>query len=122
MSVALVTGAARPRGIGRATAVELARRGNDIACLDIARPYAEAPGHVLTSMVKGVDAAVFDVIRRAKDGSFRGGIFQFGLAEGGVGYVYDANNKALIPDSIRTRLQALQAEIVAGKISVPSTR
>jgi NAD(P)-dependent dehydrogenase (short-subunit alcohol dehydrogenase family) len=43
--VALVTGAARPRGIGRATAVALARGGADVACLDIARPYAEAPAH-----------------------------------------------------------------------------
>ena len=43
--VALVTGAARPRGIGRATALGLARGGADVACLDIARPYDEAPGH-----------------------------------------------------------------------------
>jgi NAD(P)-dependent dehydrogenase (short-subunit alcohol dehydrogenase family) len=43
--VALVTGAARPRGIGRATAVQLARAGADIACLDIARPYEDAPAH-----------------------------------------------------------------------------
>ncbi len=44
-SVALVTGAARPRGIGRATAVALALGGADVACLDIARPYADAPFH-----------------------------------------------------------------------------
>ncbi len=44
-SVALVTGAARPRGIGRATALLLARGGADVACLDIARPYDEAPAH-----------------------------------------------------------------------------
>jgi NAD(P)-dependent dehydrogenase (short-subunit alcohol dehydrogenase family) len=43
--VALVTGAARPRGIGRATAVALARGGADVACLDIARPYDDAPFH-----------------------------------------------------------------------------
>jgi NAD(P)-dependent dehydrogenase (short-subunit alcohol dehydrogenase family) len=43
--VALVTGAARPRGIGRATAVTLAAGGADVACLDIARPYSEAPFH-----------------------------------------------------------------------------
>lgn len=43
--VALVTGAARPRGIGRATALRLASEGADVACLDIARPYAEAPSH-----------------------------------------------------------------------------
>ncbi len=38
-----MTGAARPRGIGRATALRLARDGHDVACLDIARPYVEAP-------------------------------------------------------------------------------
>jgi NAD(P)-dependent dehydrogenase (short-subunit alcohol dehydrogenase family) len=43
--VALVTGAARPRGIGRATALGLARGGADVACLDIARPYSDAPAH-----------------------------------------------------------------------------
>jgi NAD(P)-dependent dehydrogenase (short-subunit alcohol dehydrogenase family) len=43
--VALVTGAARPRGIGRATALGLARGGADVACLDIARRYDEAPVH-----------------------------------------------------------------------------
>jgi NAD(P)-dependent dehydrogenase (short-subunit alcohol dehydrogenase family) len=43
--VALVTGAARPRSIGRATALELARGGAAVACLDIARPYRDAPAH-----------------------------------------------------------------------------
>jgi NAD(P)-dependent dehydrogenase (short-subunit alcohol dehydrogenase family) len=49
VSVALVTGAARPRGIGRATALRLARDGHDVACLDIARPYEEAPAHGVAS-------------------------------------------------------------------------
>ncbi len=40
-----MTGAARPRGIGRATAVELARGGADVGLVDIARPYDDAPAH-----------------------------------------------------------------------------
>lgn len=47
--VALVTGAARPRGIGRATAMRLAAEGADVACLDIARPYPDAPAHGVAS-------------------------------------------------------------------------
>mgnify|MGYP003327316977 FL=1 len=84
--------------------------------------YKEAPGRVLTSMVKRVDNAVFDVITRVKNRTFTGGIYNFGLAEDGVGYVYDANNMALIPDAVRTRIEALKADIVAGRISVPSSR
>src|SRR5687767_12733143 len=101
---------------------EAARQMKKLAIGVDADQYDEAPGFVLTSMVKGVDAAVFDAIRRATDGSFKGGIYQFGLAEGGVGYVYDENNRKLIPDAVRARLDALQADIVAGKIDVPSTR
>ncbi|HEV7733234.1 MAG TPA: SDR family NAD(P)-dependent oxidoreductase [Candidatus Binatia bacterium] len=47
--VALVTGAARRRGIGRATALRLAAEGADVACLDIARPYADFPGYGVAS-------------------------------------------------------------------------
>lgn len=43
--VALVTGAARRRSIGRATARRLAAEGADVVCLDIAAPFAEFPGH-----------------------------------------------------------------------------
>ncbi len=58
--VALVTGAARPRGIGRATAMRLARDGYDVACLDIARPYAEAPAHGVGS-ADDLDSVVADI-------------------------------------------------------------
>ena len=84
--------------------------------------YAEAPNHILTSMIKGVDVAVFESIRRVKEATFRGGIFQLGLAEQGVGYIYDDNNRGMIPADIRARVEALREEIVAGRIKVPSTR
>lgn len=101
---------------------EAARTTGKLAIGVDADQFAEAPGHVLTSMVKGIDAAVFDVAKSVQDGTFQGGIRVFGLAENGVGYVYDDNNRALIPDAVRTRLQALEADIIAGRIRVPSTR
>ena len=58
--VALVTGAARPRGIGRATAMLLAEGGAKVACLDIARPYDDAPGHG-TATGDDLDNVVADI-------------------------------------------------------------
>jgi basic membrane protein A len=84
--------------------------------------YKEAPGYVLTSMVKRVDNAVFDAITRVKQKQFTGGIYDFGLEKDGVGYVYDEHNKALIPDAVHARLEQLKAEIIAGRIKVPNTR
>ncbi|HWG35819.1 MAG TPA: BMP family ABC transporter substrate-binding protein, partial [Gemmatimonadaceae bacterium] len=84
--------------------------------------YNDAPGYILTSMVKRVNAATFDVIRRAHEGQFHGGVYSFGLKEGGVGYVYDEHNKGLIPDSVHARVEAIKADIIAGKIKVPTTR
>lgn len=101
---------------------EAARATGKLAIGVDADQYQEAPGHILTSMVKGVDAAVFEVMRRVQDGTFQGGISEFGLAEGGVGYVDDANNRALIPDSVRTRLKEIEREIVAGRIQIPTSR
>ncbi len=82
--------------------------------------YAEAPGVVLTSMVKRVDTAVFDTIRDLQAGQWRGGVREFGLADSGVTWVYDARNKAQIPDAVKARVDALQAEIIAGRIKVPT--
>ena len=101
---------------------EAARQTGKMAIGVDADQYQEAPGFILTSMVKGVDAAVYDAIKRVKDGKFTGGIYQFGLTENGVGYVYDENNRKLIPDSVRTRLEGLREQIIAGKIRVPDTR
>ena len=82
--------------------------------------YAEAPGVVLTSMVKRVDTAVFGTIRDLQAGQWRGGVREFGLADSGVTWVYDARNKAQIPDAVKARVDALQAEIIAGRIKVPT--
>jgi basic membrane protein A len=82
--------------------------------------HDEAPGHILTSMVKAVDVAVFDVIRELKEGRWRGGVRTFGLESQGVRWVHDERNRALIPDAVKARVDSLAAAIVAGTITVPT--
>jgi basic membrane protein A len=81
---------------------------------------AQAPGHVLTSMTKHVDVAVFNSVQDCAAGRFVGGLATFGLKEKGVGFVYDENNKKLFTDDIYARVSELQAKIIAGEVKVAS--
>jgi basic membrane protein A and related proteins len=81
--------------------------------------YEDAPGHVLTSMTKGINVAVFDAIRRRQQGTLQGGLISLGLREGGVGYVYDARNQALIPPNVRGQAETLRNAVIAGLVRVP---
>lgn len=76
------------------------------------------PGFVLTSMVKRVDNAVFDVVKEVRDGKFQGGFHAFGLDKDGVAYAIDQNNKDLIPPDVIEKVEKAKADIVAGKIKV----
>ena len=76
------------------------------------------PGSVLTSMVKRVDLAVFEAFKTAKDGTWKAGVRNLGVAEGGVGYSLDQYNRGLITPEMERRLGQARADIVAGKIKV----
>src|SRR5467141_2972272 len=54
------------------------------------------PATILTSMVKRVDLAVYESFKAAKDGTWTSGVRNLGVAEGGVGYALDQNNRGLI--------------------------
>ena len=79
----------------------------------------EAPGTVVTSMIKRGDVAVFDAIKAAKEGRLEGGMLAVGLAEGGVDWVHDGPHASGISAEIRGRVELLRAKVVAGEIVVP---
>jgi basic membrane protein A and related proteins len=75
--------------------------------------------HILTSALKKVDVAVFDAIKRAQDGSFKGGTDVIATVENdgvGLGKIGPAGEK--YADQIKT----VQDDIASGKISdIPDT-
>jgi basic membrane protein A len=77
------------------------------------------PGFVLTSMLKRVDVAVYQVIKDSKEGKFSGGTERFGLKNQGVDYAFDKYNEKVLPADVRKKVDAIKAEIIAGKIKVP---
>ncbi len=78
--------------------------------------------HGLTSMMKRVDVATYEVIKSVVQKAFKGGVREFGLANNGVGYALDQYNKALIPASVVSKLEVLKQQIIKGQIKVPESR
>lgn len=76
------------------------------------------PGHVLTSMVKRVDNAVYQAFMDAKDDKWTSGVVTLGLKEDGVGYTIDESNKDLITDEMKAAAEKAKADIIAGTIEV----
>ena len=81
-----------------------------------------APGKVLTSMVKKVDVAVFDVARALKEGKPLTGHLELGLKDGAIGLTDFRYTKKAIGPARLARLQAIEAAVIAGKIVPPFTR
>ena len=76
------------------------------------------PGFVLTSMIKRVDNAVYDIVKDVVNHKFQGGFHVFGLESAGVGYVVDQYNQVLIsPEAIKETEDAKQ-KIVSKQITV----
>lgn len=77
------------------------------------------PGSILTSMIKRVDVAVFDLISRLKDGSLKGGTtVEYGLKEGGVTLSPMQYTKDQISPEFLTKVDELKAKIISGEIVV----
>jgi basic membrane protein A len=76
------------------------------------------PGHVLTSMVKRVDNAVYQIVQDRIGNKFQGGIHVYGLENEGVGYAMDNFNQPLITPDMLQKVEAAKQQIINGQIVV----
>ena len=79
-----------------------------------------APQHVVASMLKRVDNAVFFGVEALVKDEFISDHLELGLSEGGVGLAYSQGVE--IPDSIKKAVGDANEAIAVGGIVVPSTR
>lgn len=79
-----------------------------------------APDNVISSAVKRVDNAIYEVAKELKDGNFAGGTTRtFGLAEGGVSIAPTTSKN--VPEEILTLVKEMEEKIISGEIKVPAT-
>ncbi|MDE1160026.1 MAG: BMP family ABC transporter substrate-binding protein [Neorhizobium sp.] len=76
------------------------------------------PGSVLTSMVKGVDLAVYNAFSDVKNDKFAAGTQALGIKEGGVSAALDDSNKSLITPEMLAAVEKAKADIIAGTVKV----
>jgi len=72
--------------------------------------------YVLTSMLKRVDVAVFEVIKSHVEGSFSAGEVRYDLSVNGVGY----STSGGFVDDIVDELEDFKSKIISGEIVVPT--
>jgi basic membrane protein A and related proteins len=79
--------------------------------------------HILTSAVKRVDVGIFDAVKAAKAGHFKGGSnLVFNLKNNGVALgKFSPRLKAAEKRAILAKVNALKKLIITGKIKVPTT-
>jgi basic membrane protein A len=115
--------AAGNSGLGAFDAVEQAGKGADgraqryVIGVDSNQNMVK-PGYVLTSMVKRVDNAVYDIVNDVKNKRFQGGIHVFGLDKDGVAFSLDQYNQSLIDPAVLQEVEAARQKIIKGEIQV----
>ncbi len=73
----------------------------------------------LTSVLKRVDNAVYNISQAAMEGDFPGGeTVVYGLADDGIGL---ADSRGAIPEDVMTQIEEFKQQIVDGEITVPET-
>ena len=77
----------------------------------------EQQAHRLTSMLKRVDTAVFEMAKNVQAGTAAGGFYPFDLSNDGVGYATSGGYL----DDIVDQLEDFKAKIVSGEIVVPTS-
>ena len=76
------------------------------------------PGSVLTSMLKRVDVAAYEVFKTGYDNSWKAGFKVLGLAEDGVGWALDEHNSKLVSSAMKSKVEQVRKGIISGSIKV----
>ena len=114
-------------GAGNEGALAEAReRGIYIVGLDTDQAQV-LPGHVLTSILKRADRAVYEIVADASRGNFQGKkIITYDLSNDGVGITdpraFTAAAGQNAPPDLERRLKELRAELLSGSIRLKSLR
>ena len=79
---------------------------------------ALAPENIITSALKRVDNASYDIAKAVLEGTYAPGVIVYDLSTSGVDYVASD----LLADDVKTAVEDVKAKILSGEIVVPKTQ
>ena len=79
---------------------------------------SKAKGRILTSMMKRLDNATFNEIKKIKEGNFKPGVAYYGLKEGGVSLTDMKYTKNVISGDVLAKIKEIESKIKSGEIKV----
>jgi basic membrane protein A and related proteins len=95
-----------------------AAKEKGVQAMGVEADPASPPSPIFTSAIKKVDVAVYDTVKAAQDGSFKGGTNQtFDLTNNGagIGKISSTGSK------YQSKIEAVQKKVADGSVSVPDT-
>ncbi|CDM68146.1 Bmp family lipoprotein [Clostridium bornimense] len=122
--VDIIFHAAASTGIGVINkASELREQGKDVWAIGVDQDQAvtmpQAKDAILSSCVKRVDVAIYNIAKNFINGEFAGGTtIEYGLAEDGIGI---ADTKDNLNEETLELVEKYRKEIIEGSITVPTT-
>jgi len=112
---------AGPVGLGAAAA---AKDAGNVKIIGVDQDWfvtaPEFKGIILSSVLKQMEPAVFDVIKTTRDGGFDPAPYKGTLVNNGVGLAPYHDLDSVVPAALKTKIDALKAEIIAGTLTVTS--
>lgn len=89
--------------------------GVDADWFDTAPEYKDV---VLTSVLKKIDVAVFNAVKAVLDGTFKGGVTVFTIADGGVDIAPFHNFDGQVSAEMKAELEKIKADLSSGALTV----
>ena len=78
-----------------------------------------APDNIITSAMKRVDNACYDISKEVLEGTLTNGVKTYDLTSGGVDIAPTTTN---LPEDVISAVEDVKAKIISGEITVPSTK
>lgn len=98
--------------------IEACKEANIMAIGVDSDQSALAPENIITSALKRVDTASYEISKAVLEGKYAAGVTTYDLASEGVDYVASD----LLPDDVKKAIDDVKAKILSGEIVVPNNQ